>query len=131
MTEVLEAPALPRVLYLAGPMSGLPAFNYPSFDAAAKQLREAGFEVLNPAENSAPEGAEWVDYMKLAIGQLAQADAVAFLAGAGNSKGARIEMRLAVDLEMRVRPVRAWLTEAGQSAYMSRLLNNETKEASK
>lgn len=128
MTEAVEAPALPRVLYLAGPMSGLPAFNYPAFDAAAAQLRGAGFEVLNPAENTAPEGAEWVDYMKLAVGQLAKADAVAFLVGAGNSRGARIEMRLAVDLDMKVRPVRAWLTEAGQVAYMARLLNKKTKE---
>lgn len=117
---------LPRVLYLAGPMTGLPAFNYPAFNAAAEQLRAAGFEVLNPADNK-PEIPDWVGYMREAIACLVRADAVAVLPGYLDSRGARLETRLAVELEMRVRPVRAWLTEAGQAAYMARLL--ETKEA--
>lgn len=117
---------LPRVLYLAGPMTGLPAFNYPAFNAAAEQLRGAGFEVLNPADNK-PEEPDWVGYMREAIACLVRADAVAVLPGFADSRGARLETKLAVELEMSVRPVRAWLTEAGQRAYMARLL--ETKEA--
>lgn len=37
-------------LYLAGPMRGLPEYNYPAFHVAAKQLRDQGFKVYNPAE---------------------------------------------------------------------------------
>ena len=37
-------------LYLAGPMSGIPQFNYPRFNAVAAALREQGFSVVNPAE---------------------------------------------------------------------------------
>jgi hypothetical protein len=37
-------------LYLAGPMRGLSAFNFPAFHEAAGQLRAAGHEVFNPAE---------------------------------------------------------------------------------
>lgn len=114
------------VLYLAGPMSGLPAFNYPAFDSAAGRLRLAGFEVLNPAENKEPAGAEWTDWMRLGIGQLIRAEAVAYLPGAEGSRGARLEMKLAADLGMKCRPVAAWLTKQGQDAYMGRLL--ETKE---
>jgi len=113
------------VLYLAGPMSGLPAYNSPAFDAAAVRLRAAGFEVLNPAENKAPEGAEWVDWMRLAIGQLVRAGGVAILPGASGSRGARLEMKLAGDLGMKCRPVPAWLTLQGQAAYMGRLLETE------
>ena len=112
---------LPGVLYLAGPMTGLPEFNYPAFNSAAGRLRAAGFEVLNPADNK-PEIPDWVGYMREAIACLVRADAVAILPNASDSRGARLEMKLAVELEMPVRPVRAWLTEARHRAYMGRLL---------
>ena len=37
-------------LYLSGPMTGYPQFNYPLFNAMAKKLRELGHKVYNPAE---------------------------------------------------------------------------------
>lgn len=37
-------------VYLAGPMSGIPDFNFPAFHAAAAYLRELGHSVFNPAE---------------------------------------------------------------------------------
>lgn len=45
-------PPLPRPkrIYLAGPMQGIPEFNFPRFDAVAKALRGRGHTVFNPAE---------------------------------------------------------------------------------
>lgn len=38
-------------VYVAGPMRGIPEFNFPMFHAAAAFLRDSGFEVFSPAEN--------------------------------------------------------------------------------
>ncbi len=37
-------------VYIAGPMRGIPEFNYPAFYAAADKLRAAGYTVYNPAD---------------------------------------------------------------------------------
>ena len=37
-------------IYIAGPMRGLPDFNYPKFNYYAAIYRSVGWEVENPAE---------------------------------------------------------------------------------
>ena len=43
-------------MYIAGPMQGIPEFNFPAFHAVAKLYRELGYEVFNPAENDLKNG---------------------------------------------------------------------------
>jgi hypothetical protein len=45
-------------IYLAGPMSGYPQFNFPLFYKAAAQLRADGWNVVSPAELDADTDAE-------------------------------------------------------------------------
>lgn len=80
-------------VYISGPMSGLPDFNYPRFHAEAARLRALGWQVINPAEN--PEQPDWHAYMRLSVAQVAQSTMVATLPGWTGSKGARIEVELA------------------------------------
>ena len=40
-----------KTIYLSGPMSNLPNFNFPMFNHWAKYWRERGYKVINPAEN--------------------------------------------------------------------------------
>ncbi len=78
-----------RKIYIAGPMSGLPEFNYPVFFAAEEYLRSHGAKVMNPAV--LPAGFEHHEYMQIAIPMLQTCEAVAFLPGWQQSKGARME----------------------------------------
>ena len=38
------------VIYIAGPMRKIPYLNFPAFDMAEAQLRDDGWNVVNPAE---------------------------------------------------------------------------------
>ena len=90
-------------VFLSGPMTGIPEFNYPAFNQAAEQLRALGYEVENPAEN--PEQDSWEAYMRLALIQLLQCDIVAQLPGWQDSRGARMEHDVADELGITCMPI--------------------------
>lgn len=89
-------------IYIAGPMSGLPDFNYPAFHAAAAVLRAQGHHVESPAENPAPTCGTWQGYMRMSLRQIAACDCLCMLPGWHASRGARIEHGLALDLGLEV-----------------------------
>lgn len=80
-------------VYISGPMTGLPGFNYPAFHEASTRLRAMGYEVENPANNAQQDA--WIDYMRIAVAQLAGCDAVYLLPGWSESRGAQVEYQLA------------------------------------
>lgn len=94
-------------LYIAGPMSGLPSFNYPAFYVAEGHLTASGYGVLNPARNDKQES--WEGYMRAAIAQVIQADGVAFLPGSETSRGAQLELTIAKALGIEAKPVHEWV----------------------
>ncbi|MDH1334114.1 DUF4406 domain-containing protein [Comamonas thiooxydans] len=93
---------LVKRIYIAGPMSGLPEFNYPAFHAAAAVLRAQGHHVENPAENLRPACGTWQGYMRMSLRQIAACDCLYMLPGWRGSRGARIEHGLALDLGLEV-----------------------------
>jgi len=100
------------ILYVAGPMTGLPEFNYPAFNAAADELRAKGHYVRNPADiealNTTGALKEWRWYMRHAITMVAGAEGLAMLPGWENSRGARLEHAIGVALELDIHPVWWW-----------------------
>lgn len=121
-------------LYLAGPMRGYPHFNFPAFDAAAAQLRAAGYDVFNPADRDrSVHGPDLADAaltgdetqieashgfsLREALGAdtawiCAHADGVAVLTGWEKSSGATAEVALARALGLPVNFVSHWVSEA-------------------
>ena len=89
-------------IYIAGPMSGVEHFNFPNFHKAASQLRNAGHEVVNPAEICPDTSLGWAECMKRDIVRMLECGAIALLDGWERSRGARIEAELAKSLGLRV-----------------------------
>lgn len=91
-----------RVVYVAGPMTGLPEYNYPAFFAAAELLTARGYTVVNPAECGVRDGWSHGDYLRYGLTRLLTCDQVAMLPGWAGSTGARLEWDVAHALGMQV-----------------------------
>ena len=100
-------------VYVAGPMTGIPQFNFPAFDEAAKVLRDRGFDVTSPAElddevdraaaMASPDGSAlsygkgvkktWGEFLARDVKLLSDGgiEAVVVLPGWRKSRGARLE----------------------------------------
>jgi hypothetical protein len=91
-------------IYLSGPMTGMPEYNFPAFNEAAAAIRGRGFDVVNPAELDAAEVGrkEWADYLRRDIAKLLECNSIAVLPGWENSKGAALEVHVAKSLGMPV-----------------------------
>lgn len=98
-----------KTLYVAGPMTGYPDYNYKAFDEAERWLRDHGYEVLNPTSNK-PDDPTWDNYMRASIVQVTQADGIAVLRNWQGSAGAVLEVQIAQALRVPVLPVEVWLT---------------------
>ena len=93
----------PKRFYLAGPMSEIPEHNFPLFNRIAGLLREQGYVVFNPAEND--DGGEKrtrAFYMRLDIPALLASDAIVLLPDWQTSRGASLEVWIAIDLDLPV-----------------------------
>lgn len=87
-------------IYIAGPMTGLPHFNLPSFNQAAINLSFEKHVPLNPA--ILPDGLTEADYMAIGLTMLQRAEAIYLLTGWQFSAGARAEHALALKLGLEV-----------------------------
>lgn len=99
-------------LYISGPMTGIPDFNAPAFNAAAAELRAAGYDVINPADNGSDESKTWADYMRIDLRQLLDCDGMALLPGWSASRGARLEKYVATELGMPATAASHWIQQA-------------------
>ncbi len=97
------------IVFVSGPMTGLPDHNYPAFHEASLQLRKAGYTVVNPAAAGTVPGWAWRDYIIRGLTDLIRCDGVALLDGWTASPGAQMEMRVALAMNLPVRVLADWL----------------------
>lgn len=82
-------------------MTGLPEFNFPAFNAAAAAWRDAGWDVLNPAEAfNGDTTRPYEEYVAHDIAMLQTVDAIAMLSGwnGANARGSVWERAIAQTL---------------------------------
>lgn len=104
-------------LYLSGPMSGLPDFNFPAFHEAAARLRAANVEVVNPAEHF--DGRTDLPremYLRQDVADLLTVDGIVMLPGWAGSKGAQLELAIAQALNLK-----CWLYDPRSNPPIARL----------
>ena len=101
-------------VYLAGPMSGKPLYNFAAFDEAAAHWRGNGHDVSSPADitrglywerfgrmyDPATDRAEWGDRITCELFErdlraVCDCEAIALLEGWQNSRGAKMEIAVA------------------------------------
>lgn len=103
-------------LYLAGPMTGIPQFNFPAFDAAREALENLGHTIIPPDDLDDPtirrvalasedgvldpspfdNGETWGDFLSRDVKIVADCvDGVAVMGGWRTSRGARLELFVA------------------------------------
>ena len=89
------------IIYISGPISNSKGGEI-TFGGAEKYLRERGDDPINPYKIPKPKKSNdhWHYYMREAVKLLATADQIYMLDGWEDSRGARIEHRLAGDLNI-------------------------------
>ncbi len=98
--------------YIAGPMRGIPHYNFPAFFEMEGYLRAEGFDVFNPAqadydagldtEKELPENFDMKEVCARDIAGLLTCDAIYMLPGWSDSKGATAERAVALWLGLEV-----------------------------
>jgi hypothetical protein len=100
--------------YIAGPMRGIPYYNFPAFDAAKDRLVALGWTVISPADldrehnfdssslapdsdwNAIPENFDLSACIRRDVEAVLQCDALVFIPGDwGKSTGCRAELAVA------------------------------------
>ena len=82
-----------KVIYIAGPITGVENY-WEAFEKAEDELLALGFYPLSPSR--LPIGLTNAQYAKINLASIDAVDAVYFLPGWDNSKGARLEMEYCI-----------------------------------
>jgi len=89
--------------YLCGPIDsiGHKSDNVAAFEEATKKLRKLGFTVMSPVELGT-DGLPYLEFIRRDMKQLLECDGLILLPGWPQSRGCKIEVMLAMQLNMKL-----------------------------
>jgi hypothetical protein len=88
-------------LYISGGITGYEDENRPAFNRAAAFLRGLGHSVINPMDSDGKARSQtWADFLRKDLCLLSDCEGIALLPGWHHSRGARLEVFVAVKLGM-------------------------------
>jgi hypothetical protein len=101
--DVPDDPSETDIIYIAGPMSNRPEWNYPAFITMAERLRAKDRKVISPHELHQPSSQiAWDWYLRRDLQQLVKCSSVVMLPAWGSSRGASLEHHVAKELGMTI-----------------------------
>ena len=108
--DFVNESSLPKKIFISGPMTGLPDFNFPRFNLVAKQLEDAGIDCVNPVdvckkykkETVLSNPAKFQEMINEQQRLERECDAILLLDGWSKSKGVRLELKTALELGMKI-----------------------------
>lgn len=90
-------------IYISGPITGHSRERVErEFAEAEVVIRQGGHEPVNPLDNGLPQSATWHEHMRADLRMLLECDAILMIGNWPCSRGASIEMELAIGLGMNV-----------------------------
>lgn len=89
-------------VYISSAMTGRTGFNYPAFNEKAEELRNLGFDVINPADIGEEYGFGMPHsfYMRKALEMLLGADILLVFGNIAGSRGVEFEVTVAKMLDI-------------------------------
>jgi hypothetical protein len=89
-----------KKIYISGKITGIEAQAAQLFEQAETDIRNAGFEPVNPMKLNHNHDKSWESYMKADLKALLDCDGIFMLNNWTDSKGALIELDLALKLKI-------------------------------
>ncbi|HSW65208.1 MAG TPA: DUF4406 domain-containing protein [Dissulfurispiraceae bacterium] len=87
-------------VYLSGPITGIESKSAPMFSEAENDLTQQGYHVVNPWKLDHTHDQKWENYMATDITALLECDCICMLPGWEHSRGARLELAIAMNRGM-------------------------------
>lgn len=88
--------------YISGKITGIEKEAYNLFKTAENFLIANGHEVINPMDLPHDHDKTWCSYMKDCIKALCECDAIYMLKNWTDSRGAKMEIDIAIKLELKM-----------------------------